>query len=69
MEDMIPKVATLRSKFPLLDIQVDGGLANENIERAAAAGANVIVAGTSIFGAPDPSAAISHFRTVVEKSL
>lgn len=36
----------LRSKYPDLDIEVDGGLGPATIEFAADAGANVIVAGT-----------------------
>merc|ERR1719171_2010172 len=36
MEDMMPKVAHLRAKYPELDIQVDGGLALGNVGIAAA---------------------------------
>lgn len=42
-----------------LDIEVDGGITPENIGNVTAAGANVIVAGSSIFRAPDAAAAIS----------
>jgi len=69
MYEMLPKVSILRQKYPLLDIQVDGGLSNDNIEAAAAAGANVVVAGTSIFKAADPRVAIEHFRFCVNKVL
>lgn len=67
MHDCLAKVATLRQKFPGIDIQVDGGLAEENIEQAAKAGANVIVAGTSIFKSKDPAKTISFFRMTVDK--
>ena len=33
-----------------IDIQVDGGITAGNIDRAVNAGANIIVAGTSVFG-------------------
>ncbi|KAJ2784901.1 RIBULOSE-phosphate 3-epimerase [Coemansia javaensis] len=65
MPECMPKVAALRSRFPDLDIQVDGGLAPDTIEAAARAGANVIVAGSSIFKAADPAAVISLFRKAI----
>ncbi|KAJ2661892.1 RIBULOSE-phosphate 3-epimerase [Coemansia sp. RSA 1200] len=66
MPECMDKVRELRKRFPELDIEVDGGLAPENIDLAAKAGANVIVAGSSIFGAKSPGAMISLFRTAVE---
>ena len=46
---MMPKVLQLRTEHPKLDIQVDGGLGPPTIDAAAAAGANIIVAGSSVF--------------------
>ncbi|RKP11033.1 Ribulose-phosphate 3-epimerase-like protein [Thamnocephalis sphaerospora] len=66
MANCMPKVRALRDRFPDLDIQVDGGLGLDTIDQAAAAGANVIVAGTAIFGAADPRAVISSLRQSVE---
>lgn len=43
-------------------VQVDGGIAPETIERAAAAGANVFVAGSAVYGADEPGAAIERLR-------
>ncbi|CAN0483619.1 unnamed protein product, partial [Discosporangium mesarthrocarpum] len=45
----MPKVATLRRRFPDLDIEVDGGLSADTIETAASAGANLIVCGSYVF--------------------
>ncbi|KAL1918353.1 uncharacterized protein VTP21DRAFT_3013 [Calcarisporiella thermophila] len=65
MAECMPKVKALREKFPNLDIEVDGGLALDTIDQAADAGANVIVAGSSIFGANDPAQVISTFKSKV----
>ncbi|KAJ1878761.1 RIBULOSE-phosphate 3-epimerase [Coemansia sp. RSA 486] len=65
MPDCMQKVRELRGRFPDLDIEVDGGLDPENIQVAADAGANVIVAGSSIFKAASPGDVISLFRKVV----
>jgi ribulose-phosphate 3-epimerase len=45
-----------------LDIEVDGGVQLATAEAVAAAGANVLVAGTAIFGAPDYRAAVRDLR-------
>ncbi len=73
MEDMMPKVkeaADLRAaggyKF---DIEVDGGLNNYTIWSAVRAGAEVIVAGTSVFGQVDLGKAIQDLRTNARDAL
>ncbi|KAK4483218.1 hypothetical protein RD792_010400 [Penstemon davidsonii] len=68
MPEMMDKVRTLRKKYPSLDIEVDGGLGPSTIDLAASAGANCIVAGSSVFGAPDPAQVISLLRKTVENS-
>uniref|UniRef100_A0A0D3E3V0 Ribulose-phosphate 3-epimerase n=1 Tax=Brassica oleracea var. oleracea TaxID=109376 RepID=A0A0D3E3V0_BRAOL len=68
MMDKVGYVRALRQKYPTLDIEVDGGLGPSTIEAAAAAGANCIVAGSSVFGAPEPGKVISLLRTSVEKA-
>jgi ribulose-phosphate 3-epimerase len=45
-----------------LDIQVDGGLHPETVAEVVRAGANVLVAGTAVFGAPDYRRAIADLR-------
>lgn len=69
MPEMMSKVEKLRELFPALDIQVDGGLGKETISMAADAGANVIVAGTSVFGASDPKEVIQFMRSKVIDNL
>jgi ribulose-phosphate 3-epimerase len=43
-------------------VEVDGGVKLGNIKEVAAAGADVLVAGSAIFGAPDPARAIADLR-------
>ncbi|KAF8062764.1 ribulose-phosphate 3-epimerase [Scenedesmus sp. PABB004] len=54
---VLDKVRALRAAFPALTIQVDGGINADTARAAAAAGANALVAGTAVFGAPDRAAA------------
>lgn len=63
---VLPKVAMLRDwcrerSLPL-DIEVDGGIAPATAGSAAAAGANVLVAGSAVFGRGDVAAAIADLR-------
>jgi ribulose-phosphate 3-epimerase len=70
LADMMPKLVTLREvvKRSGLDIwlQVDGGVTEETIIIAAEAGADTFVAGSSVFGADDPTAAIAALRAAAE---
>lgn len=67
MVSELPKVKKLRNKYPDLSIEVDGGLNEETIHEAAEAGANIIVAGSAVFGAQDPRAVIKKLREAVNK--
>lgn len=67
MASELPKVTALRSKYPDLDIEVDGGLSEKTIDQAADAGANVIVAGSAVFGAKDPAQVVKALREAVDK--
>lgn len=67
MASELPKVTALRQRYPNLDIEVDGGLGLGTIDQAADAGANVIVAGSAVFGAKDPAEVIAKLREAVEK--
>jgi ribulose-phosphate 3-epimerase len=43
-------------------IEIDGGVTLDNVGRVAGAGAEWIVAGSSVFGSPDPAAAVAQLR-------
>ncbi len=45
-------------------IEIDGGINFATAPEAAAAGADVLVAGSAVFGADDPIAAISRLRNI-----
>jgi ribulose-phosphate 3-epimerase len=49
-----------------LRIEVDGGIAESTIEAAAEAGADAFVAGTAVYGADDPAAAVRALRRLAE---
>ncbi|MFC3998677.1 ribulose-phosphate 3-epimerase [Nocardiopsis sediminis] len=49
-------------------LQVDGGVSGETIERAAEAGADVFVAGSAVYGAGDPAAAVDALRAQAQKA-
>jgi ribulose-phosphate 3-epimerase len=66
MASELPKVSALRKRYPDLDIEVDGGLGPATIDQAADAGANVIVAGSAVFGAKDPADVIRQLKEAVE---
>lgn len=67
MADMMPKVSEVRRRYPELNIEVDGGLGTGTVDTAAEAGANVIVAGSAVFGASDPREVIKTLREAVER--
>ncbi len=60
------KISKLRSMAdsinPKLIIQVDGGIGTGNCAEVVASGANSLVAGSAIFGAEDPLAAIDQIK-------
>jgi ribulose-phosphate 3-epimerase len=67
LENTMPKLRQLSEQVRKtgLDVwlQVDGGINEETITQAAEAGADTFVAGSSVFGAADPVAAIESLRT------
>jgi ribulose-phosphate 3-epimerase len=62
MPEALPRLERLRSLVDCF-VQVDGGITHENAGAAHEAGADLLVAGTSIFGADD----IAHaYRGLVD---
>lgn len=67
LDIMLPKIRRARAAIDgsgvSVAIQVDGGITEETILRAAEAGANVFVAGSAVYGTPSPADAIDSLRT------
>lgn len=70
IEGMLPKIRRARAALDASGaatwIQVDGGVARDTIGRIAAAGANVFVAGSAVYGAPDVAAEIAALRALAD---
>ena len=66
MEDMLPKLRKLRAYIeefnPACHLEVDGGIAPDTAKLVIDAGADVLVAGSAIYGAKDPQAVIRAMR-------
>ncbi len=64
MPEVLDSVRTLRGELGFEgEIEMDGGIAPDTIEACAAAGTNVFVAGTAVFGAEDVPARIAELRS------
>ncbi|KAJ2952247.1 hypothetical protein O0L34_g4524 [Tuta absoluta] len=69
MQDQMVKVKYLRDNYPLLDIEVDGGVGPATIECCATAGANMIVSGTAVTGSKDQAGTIKLLRDKVQQAI
>ena len=58
--------ALVAERNPDCDIEVDGGIGTANIELAVEAGATMLIAGSSVFGAADPPAAMREMRRRID---
>jgi ribulose-phosphate 3-epimerase len=73
-QDFMPEVLTkieaarnwIESRGLEADIEIDGGITTATAPVARDAGANVFVAGTAVFGAPDPARAVRELRQALE---
>ncbi|WP_076681325.1 ribulose-phosphate 3-epimerase [Microbacterium sp. RU33B] len=73
MPETMPKLRLLadeaRRRGSSVWLQVDGGISASTIEQAAEAGADTFVAGSAVFGAGDPDAAIAGLRAAAAASV
>jgi ribulose-phosphate 3-epimerase len=61
--DTPDKVSRLAALAPSQRIEVDGGIDADTVGSVAAAGATLFVAGSAVFGDPDPGAAYRRIAT------
>ena len=52
----------IKTSRPDMDIEIDGGVTEENARAIIKAGANVLVAGSAIFNSADPAQAITNLK-------
>ena len=68
MEDMMPKLRKIREyideRKPGCELEVDGGVNEKTAKICTANGANVLVAGSAYFKAPDKAAFVKSVKTV-----
>lgn len=62
LDHVLPKITAIRTKAPMLDISVDGGITLQTAVACVHAGANVLIAGTSLYRASDLKAAVAQLR-------
>jgi ribulose-phosphate 3-epimerase len=70
LDAVLPKIRRAKQAIGELDVwlQVDGGVSAETIERCAEAGADNFVAGSAVYGADDPAAAVTALRRAAERA-
>ncbi len=68
IESTLEKIQTLRAmldaKNPEAGIEIDGGVSPQTIARVAAAGANIFVAGSAVYGTQDYGASIREMKAL-----
>lgn len=73
IREMLHKIREVRDMLSSTgsgaEIQVDGGIGPATASLVAKEGATVLVAGSSVFGAPDPGRAVREIRESAVKSL
>jgi len=71
IESSIAKVGALRTLLDEqglnhVELQVDGGIKPDNVAKVAAAGADVFVAGSAVYGKPDYTAVIKEMKDLCD---
>ncbi len=68
IREVLPKITEAKklaeSVGKPIDIEIDGGITRENVKEVKLAGANVIVAGSTVFNEKDRAAVIKYLREV-----
>ncbi len=65
--DTLDKVAELRAARPDLEIGIDGGIKESNIEMVAQSGVDTICVGSAVFQQPDPAASFRRLQSLADE--
>jgi ribulose-phosphate 3-epimerase len=68
MGEVLSKTRALRARGYAGHVEMDGGLNAETLPLCAAAGADVLVSGSALFGAPEMGTALARFRDSAERA-
>jgi ribulose-phosphate 3-epimerase len=67
--DKVRRLKQIREERRLgFRIEIDGGITQENVAAAVRAGVDIVVAGSSVFGGPDPGDAFRAMHRAIEES-
>ena len=70
ISDVLPKVTELHGRLAKHQrLEIDGGIDPNTIGSAALAGADTFVAGSAIFGTPDPVAAMLRLLRLAKETI
>jgi ribulose-phosphate 3-epimerase len=73
MDEQLDKISEARrlidQSHRSIQLAIDGGVKENNIQKIAAAGADMFVMGSAIFGAKDPAAVIQNVKELLSNSL
>ena len=68
--DVLPKVEILRERLASHQrLEIDGGIDVDTVAQAARAGADVLVAGSAVFGKPDPVGAMKELHRLAQEAV
>jgi ribulose-phosphate 3-epimerase len=68
--DKVRRLREIRNERGLaFRIEIDGGITHENAGECARAGCDILVAGTAVFGTPDPAEAVAALLRAAEGAL
>jgi ribulose-phosphate 3-epimerase len=70
LPEALPKLEAVRAELDRRglspDVEIDGGVKLDNARRCVEAGANVLIAASAIYQAPDPAAAARELKAIAE---
>ncbi len=64
LEQVLPKIKSFRNSYPNVKIEVDGGINPETGKRCLAAGANILVSGSYIFGGKNIHNTVEQLKNI-----